>query len=93
MLVVCIVLVVALSYMVAKNLHFIWQIKNINHQIEFINTHKTNKIVSGEYSGGCITDLINNINALSEQCTTLKAKCVTNENNIKNKQRMVLTFV
>lgn len=83
MLVVCIVLVVALSYMVAKNLHFIWQIKNINHQIEFINTHKTNKIVSGEYSGGCITDLINNINALSEQCTTLKAKCVTNENNIK----------
>ena len=56
MLVVCIVLVVALSYMVAKNLHFICQIKNINHQIEFINTHKTNKIVSGEYSGGCITD-------------------------------------
>ena len=83
MLVVCIVLVVALFCMVLKHLHFIWQIQNINSQIEFINTHETNKIVSGEYGGGCITDLINNINALSEQCSMFKAKCITNENNMK----------
>ncbi len=83
MLVVCIVLVMALVYMILKHFHFIWQIQNINRQIEFINTHETNKIVSGEYGRGCITDLINNINALSEQCSMFKAKSITNENNMK----------
>lgn len=83
MLVVCIVLTVALFCLALKHLHFIWQIKNVNNQVEFMNTHKTNKIVFGEYSRGCITDLINNINALSKQCSVLKSQCMTNDNNIK----------
>lgn len=84
MLFVCIVLAIALLYLVLKHLHFIWQIRNINNQIAFINTHKTNKIVSGEYNKGCINDLINYINALLEQCSMLQSKCITNEQNIKD---------
>ena len=83
MVVVCIVLAVILVFVLVRHLHFVWQIKSINEQIEFINTHETNKIVTGEYRNGSITDLINNINALSRQCSILKTQCLTNESNMK----------
>ena len=83
MVFVCIVLVVILVFVLVRHLHFVWQIKSINEQIEFINTHETNKIVTGEYRNGSITDLINNINALSRQCSILKTQCLTNESNMK----------
>lgn len=79
MVFVCIVLAVILVFVLVRHLHFVWQIKSINEQIEFINTHETNKIVTGEYRNGSITDLINNINALSRQCSILKTQCLTNE--------------
>ncbi len=80
---VCVVLAVILLCVLFRHLYLIWQIKNINGQIEFINTHQTNMIVSGEYGNGCINDLINNINQLSKQCSMLKAECLANEDNIK----------
>lgn len=83
MVFVCIVLAVILVFVLVRHLHFVWQIKSINEQIEFINTHETNKIVTGEYRNGSITDLINNINALSRQCSILKTQCLTNESNMK----------
>ena len=83
MVFVCIVLAVILVFVLVRHLHFFWQIKSINEQIEFINTHETNKIVTGEYRNGSITDLINNINALSRQCSILKTQCLTNESNMK----------
>ncbi len=66
-----------------RHLHLVLQIKSINRQIEFINTHRTNMIVAGEYGNGCLNDLINNINDLSKQCSILKAKCLANEDHIK----------
>lgn len=83
MVFVCIVLAVISVFILFRHLHFIWQIKNINEQIKFINTHETNKIVTGEYRNGCIADLINNINALSRQCSILKTQCLTNESHMK----------
>lgn len=83
MVFVCIVLAVILVFVLVRHLHFFWQIKSINEQIEFIHTHETNKIVTGEYRNGSITDLINNINALSRQCSILKTQCLTNESNMK----------
>ena len=83
MIIVCTVLVVVLLCILFRHLHFIWQIKDINRQIEFINTHQTNMIVSGEYGNGCINDLINNINYLSKQCSKFKAECLANEDKIK----------
>ena len=52
MVFVCIVLAVILVFVLVRHLHFVWQIKSINEQIEFINTHETNKIVTGEYRTG-----------------------------------------
>ena len=83
MLVVCIVLAAAVICLGLRQWHVSWQIKNINHQITFMNTHKTNKIVTGEYGRGAVTELINNINTLSRQCDALQAKCIADEDNIR----------
>lgn len=80
---VCVTLAVVLLCILFRHLYMVWQIKSINRQIEFINTHQTNMIVSGEYSNGCMNDLINNINHLSNQCSMFKAECLANEDNIK----------
>lgn len=80
---ICIVLAAAVVCLGFRQWHVCWQIKNINRQITFMNTHKTNKIVTGEYGGGAVTELINNINALSEQCDALQAKCMADEDNIR----------
>ena len=49
---VSVALAVILLFILFRHLYLIWQIKNINRQIEFINTHQTNMIVVGEFGNG-----------------------------------------
>ena len=60
------------------------RIKSINRQLEYINSHATNMIVTGDYGNASITELVNEINGLLTQTAKLRKEYLNKESNLKD---------
>lgn len=81
---ICIILILLCSCLTIQIIHYREQIKSIKNQLDFLNHHETNMIVTSSYEKGCLTDLVSSINDTIKKTAASKKKYVDNENTLKD---------